>query len=67
MLRMMMMMIMIMTVITTIIIIPKNYRPVTCPPTIYKTVTSISILITIRCLKKRKDSAEDQKDAKVNY
>jgi len=53
---------------------PKNYRPITCLPTIYKTITSIiskqiqSILMReFLCLKSRKGAVEDQKDAEIRY
>jgi hypothetical protein len=53
---------------------PKNYKPITCLPTVYKTITSIiskrmqNMLMTeIWCLKSRKGAVEDRKEAKIRY
>jgi hypothetical protein len=52
---------------------PKNYGPVTCLPTIYKLLTSITsrcmhkyMKDKILCQKNRKGAAEDQSDAKIS-
>ena len=52
---------------------PKNYRPVTYLPTIYKLLTSIMSRSMQKymedensCQKNRKGAAEDQRDAQIN-
>jgi hypothetical protein len=52
---------------------PKNYTPVTCPPTTYKLITSVISIRTQKhmddenlILKNRKGAAAEQKDAKIS-
>ena len=53
---------------------PKNYRPVTCLPTMYKLITSVISRRMQKYMddenliqkKNRKGAAEDQKDAKIS-
>ena len=53
---------------------PKNYRPITCLPTLYKILTSIIADRTYKhleenefCQRSRKGAKKDHIDAKISY